>query len=246
MTSHHITSHHITRYDITSYHIIHYITNNYVTDTPNDDGYQPPVADSDLKSMRLNYIRFLNEGYRAEHGGSPGGTAPGSKTSTSGGASYMSPAVHQWLANGTSTTTTTRRRSRRAVGGGSTSAGGGGGGSDQFSRYARRRKKTCQRHEMYVDFEKIGWSGWIISPKGYNAYHCRGVCPFPLGQNQRPSNHATVQSIVHALKIGAETVDTPCCVPNKLYSISLLYFDDDENVILKQYDEMVAASCGCH
>ena len=120
----------------------------------------------------------------------------------------------------------------------------------------RRRRRTCQRHEMYVDFEKIGWAGWIISPKGYNAYQCRGQCPFPLGQNQHPSNHATVQSIVHALRIGgggaanavgaSTPVDTPCCVPSKLYSISLLYFDDDENVILKQYDEMVALGCGCH
>ncbi len=110
----------------------------------------------------------------------------------------------------------------------------------------RRKRTTCSRHELYVDFDEIGWSGWIISPRGYNAFHCRGECPFPLGQNQRPTNHATVQSIVHALRIGKGAVGTPCCVPNKLYSISLLYFDDDENVILKQYDDMVAASCGCH
>ncbi|XP_061175171.1 bone morphogenetic protein 2-B-like [Saccostrea echinata] len=108
-----------------------------------------------------------------------------------------------------------------------------------------RKRRGCAKHEMYVDFDEIGWSGWIISPKGYNAYHCKGSCPFPLGQSQKPTNHATVQSIVHALKVGKD-VSTPCCVPNKLYSISLLYFDDDENVILKQYDEMVAASCGCH
>jgi len=112
------------------------------------------------------------------------------------------------------------------------------------SRYSRQRR-NCARHQMYVDFDEIGWSGWIISPKGYNAYHCNGACPFPLGQSQKPTNHATVQSIVHALKVGKD-VSTPCCVPNKLYSISLLYFDDDENVILKQYDDMVAASCGCH
>ncbi|CAC5409587.1 Bone morphogenetic protein 4,Protein decapentaplegic,Bone morphogenetic protein 6,Bone morphogenetic protein 2-A,Growth/differentiation factor 3,Bone morphogenetic protein 2,Univin,Bone morphogenetic protein 3,Protein DVR-1,Derriere protein,Protein 60A,Bone morphogenetic protein 2-B [Mytilus coruscus] len=108
-----------------------------------------------------------------------------------------------------------------------------------------RRRRNCGKREMYVDFDEIGWSGWIISPKGYNAYHCKGECPFPLGQSQKPTNHATVQSIVHALKVGKD-VSTPCCVPNKLYSISLLYFDDDENVILKQYDDMVAASCGCH
>ncbi|XP_044137574.1 bone morphogenetic protein 2-like [Bufo gargarizans] len=103
----------------------------------------------------------------------------------------------------------------------------------------------CQRHPLYVDFEEIGWSGWIISPRGYNAYHCKGSCPFPLGQNMRPTNHATVQSIINALKL-TQGVSSPCCVPDKLFSINLLYFDDDENVVLKQYDDMVASSCGCH
>ncbi|XP_052558101.1 bone morphogenetic protein 2-like isoform X2 [Tympanuchus pallidicinctus] len=107
------------------------------------------------------------------------------------------------------------------------------------------RLQPCQRHPLSVDFEEIGWSGWIISPRGYNAYHCRGSCPFPLGENMRPTNHATVQSIINALKL-SEGVSSPCCVPDKLYSINLLYFDDDENVVLKQYDDMVAGSCGCH
>ncbi|KAM6918520.1 anti-dorsalizing morphogenic protein [Xenentodon cancila] len=105
--------------------------------------------------------------------------------------------------------------------------------------------KPCQRLPLYVDFEEIGWSGWIVSPRGYNAYHCKGSCPFPLGQNMRPTNHATVQSIINALKL-IKSVETPCCVPDKLFSINLLYFDDDENVVLKQYNDMVAGSCGCH
>ncbi|RUS72705.1 hypothetical protein EGW08_019541, partial [Elysia chlorotica] len=115
---------------------------------------------------------------------------------------------------------------------------------DMYRRY-RQKSRTCSRYEMFVDFEEIGWSGWIISPNSYNAYRCDGGCPFPLGQSQKPTNHATVQSIVHAIAVG-KNVGTPCCVPNKLYSISLLYFDDNENVILKQYDDMVVASCGCH
>ncbi|XP_067824307.1 anti-dorsalizing morphogenic protein [Heptranchias perlo] len=104
---------------------------------------------------------------------------------------------------------------------------------------------ACQRYPLYVDFEEIGWSGWIISPRGYNAYHCKGACVFPLGQNMRPTNHATVQSIINALKL-TNGVASPCCIPDKLFSINLLYFDDDENVVLKQYDDMVAGSCGCH
>uniref|UniRef100_A0A8D2QA01 TGF-beta family profile domain-containing protein n=1 Tax=Zonotrichia albicollis TaxID=44394 RepID=A0A8D2QA01_ZONAL len=107
------------------------------------------------------------------------------------------------------------------------------------------RLQPCQRHPLSVDFEEIGWSDWIISPRGYNAFHCKGSCPFPLGENMRPTNHATVQSIINALKL-SEGVSSPCCVPDKLFSINLLYFDDDENVVLKQYDDMVAGSCGCH
>ncbi|XP_014326987.1 bone morphogenetic protein 2-like [Xiphophorus maculatus] len=105
--------------------------------------------------------------------------------------------------------------------------------------------KPCQRLPLYVDFEEIGWSGWIVSPRGYNAYHCKGSCSFPLGQNMSPTNHATVQSIINALKL-IRGIETPCCVPDKLFSINLLYFDDDENVVLKQYNDMVAGSCGCH
>ncbi|NP_001090587.1 antidorsalizing morphogenetic protein 2 L homeolog precursor [Xenopus laevis] len=107
------------------------------------------------------------------------------------------------------------------------------------------KQPQCQRRPLYVDFEEIGWAGWIISPKGYNAYHCKGTCLFPLGQGLGATNHATVQSIVHALKLNKD-IGTPCCVPDELNSINLLYFDDEENVVLKQYNDMIAVSCGCH
>ncbi|NWS72432.1 BMP7 protein, partial [Crotophaga sulcirostris] len=104
---------------------------------------------------------------------------------------------------------------------------------------------TCHRRELYVDFRAIGWSGWIIYPSGYNAFYCRGTCLFPLGENLNATNHATVQSIVHTLKL-SQDVSTPCCVPDELKSLNLLYFDDKENVVLKNYKDMVATRCGCH
>ncbi|XP_013876037.1 bone morphogenetic protein 2-B [Austrofundulus limnaeus] len=116
--------------------------------------------------------------------------------------------------------------------------------SSDFSSHGR--PQSCQRVPLFVDFKEIGWSGWIISPHGYNAYQCRGSCPFPLGDGLRATNHATVRSIMHALKLSSSVVGAPCCVPNRLQSISLLYFDDEENVVLKQFDDMVALSCGCH
>ncbi|CAL4208071.1 unnamed protein product, partial [Meganyctiphanes norvegica] len=103
----------------------------------------------------------------------------------------------------------------------------------------------CERQDMYVDFESIGWSDWIVYPKGYNAYHCSGMCEFPLGQDQNPTNHATVQSIIHHSGDFPQ-VQRPCCTPSQYANLSLLYYDSDENVVLKLYDQMVAVECGCH
>ncbi|KAL6447287.1 hypothetical protein ACFW04_001500 [Cataglyphis niger] len=102
--------------------------------------------------------------------------------------------------------------------------------------------ETCTRHELYVDFQEIGLSS-IIAPPGYSAYQCKGVCESPLSQDQRPTNHATIQAIVQ--KVGlVKDVEKPCCVPIKLTSTSILFFDD-ENVVLKNYEDMVAERCGC-
>lgn len=43
-----------------------------------------------------------------------------------------------------------------------------------------------------------------------------------------------------------ENVPKPCCAPTKLHAISVLYFDDNSNVILKRYKNMVVRACGCH
>lgn len=103
---------------------------------------------------------------------------------------------------------------------------------------------VCSRHELYVDFTEIGLSSSIIAPKGYSAYHCKGLCESPLSQDQQPTNHATVQGIVHKMGL-VKGVEMPCCVPTKLLSTSILFFDDNENVVLKVYEDMVADRCGC-
>jgi len=100
----------------------------------------------------------------------------------------------------------------------------------------------CTRHELYVDFRDIGLSASIIAPAGYSAYQCKGVCEPPLSQDQRPTNHATIQAIVHKIVKG---VERPCCVPTKLLSTSILFYDDNENVVLKMYEDMIADRCGC-
>ncbi|XP_028854005.1 bone morphogenetic protein 7-like [Denticeps clupeoides] len=106
------------------------------------------------------------------------------------------------------------------------------------------QKQGCKKHELYVSFRDLGWQDWIIAPEGYAAYYCDGECAFPLNSYMNATNHAIVQTLVHF--INPETVPKPCCAPTQLHGISVLYFDDSSNVILKKYRNMVVRACGCH
>lgn len=104
--------------------------------------------------------------------------------------------------------------------------------------------QACKKHELYVSFRELGWQDWIIAPEGYAAFYCDGECSFPLNAHMNATNHAIVQTLVHLMF--PDNVPKPCCAPTKLNAISVLYFDDSSNVILKKYRNMVVRSCGCH
>ncbi|XP_071793722.1 bone morphogenetic protein 2-A-like [Asterias amurensis] len=117
------------------------------------------------------------------------------------------------------------------------------------SRMTNRGRTKCQLYDYYVDFHNIGWSDWVIAPNGYWANFCEGNCPFPLDPNFNATNHATVQAILH-MQTGSSRnnrrLPNPCCVPATLESIHVLYLDDLNNVVLKEFNGMIATSCGCH
>ncbi|XP_029169043.1 protein 60A [Nylanderia fulva] len=104
--------------------------------------------------------------------------------------------------------------------------------------------RTCRIQTLYVSFRDLQWQDWIIAPDGYDAYYCSGDCNFPLNAHMNATNHAIVQTLVHLVSPGK--VPKPCCAPTKLSAISVLYFLDESNVILKKYKNMVVKSCGCH
>lgn len=106
------------------------------------------------------------------------------------------------------------------------------------------QRQACKKHELYVSFRDLGWQDWIIAPEGYPAYYCDGECSFPLNSYMNATNHAIVQTLVHF--INPESAPKACCAPTQLNPISVLYFDDSSNVILKKYRNMVVRSCGCH
>ncbi|GAA53092.1 bone morphogenetic protein 5/6/7/8 [Clonorchis sinensis] len=109
----------------------------------------------------------------------------------------------------------------------------------------QRHQGVCSIHSMPVNFEKIGWTHWVIAPSEYDARMCVGQCPFPLGQTFHPTNHAVIQLLVHHLKPNGLSVRRPCCVPRKMDPLHILYYDDEHNVILKQMEDMIVNTCGC-
>ncbi|NXD31849.1 GDF3 factor, partial [Spelaeornis formosus] len=101
----------------------------------------------------------------------------------------------------------------------------------------------CKPRRLYISFSDVGWENWIIAPQGYLANYCRGECPFPLAAELNSSNHAVLQTMVHSLD--PRGTPQPCCVPVRLSPISILYYDNSDNVVLRHYEDMVVDECGC-
>ncbi|XP_071390493.1 protein DVR-1 [Centroberyx affinis] len=102
---------------------------------------------------------------------------------------------------------------------------------------------VCKPRRLYIDFKDVGWQDWIIAPQGYMANYCHGECPFPLSESLNGTNHAILQTLVHSLD--PHGTPEPCCVPIRLSPISMLYYDNNDNVVLRHYQDMVVDECGC-
>ncbi|KAJ8984020.1 hypothetical protein NQ317_012243 [Molorchus minor] len=93
----------------------------------------------------------------------------------------------------------------------------------------------CCRYPLMVDFEEIGFD-FIIAPKRYDAHMCAGECPF-----------VTLQKYAHThlIMMSSPNSAQPCCAPRKMSAISMLYFDEQLNVVYGSLPGMVVDRCGC-
>uniref|UniRef100_A0AC35U7W8 TGF_BETA_2 domain-containing protein n=1 Tax=Rhabditophanes sp. KR3021 TaxID=114890 RepID=A0AC35U7W8_9BILA len=109
------------------------------------------------------------------------------------------------------------------------------------SQYHNER---CGKKLMKINFSEIGWGSKVIAPKVFHANYCAGSCSFPLNRDVNPSNHAIFQSLMHSIIPNAQ-VPGVCCAPETMESLSILYFDETDNVVLKTYPKMIVKSCSC-
>lgn len=96
-------------------------------------------------------------------------------------------------------------------------------------------QRTCCRYPLKVDFEKFGWD-WVIAPKRYEANYCSGDCPYVTLQKY---------PYTHLKQMASPNSAQPCCIPRKLSAISMLYFDNNLNIVYGSLPGMVVERCGC-
>uniref|UniRef100_A0A8C5MNE6 Inhibin beta A chain n=1 Tax=Leptobrachium leishanense TaxID=445787 RepID=A0A8C5MNE6_9ANUR len=127
----------------------------------------------------------------------------------------------------------------------------------QAEEHPHRRKKrglecdgkvsNCCKKQFYVSFKDISWSDWIIAPPGYHANYCEGDCPSHIAGtfSSSFSFHSTVINQYRMRGHSPFTSIKSCCVPSKLRAMSMLYYDDGQNIIKKDIPNMIVEECGC-
>ncbi|XP_015117735.1 protein 60A isoform X2 [Diachasma alloeum] len=104
-------------------------------------------------------------------------------------------------------------------------------------------RESCGLRTLYVNFKDIQWQDWIIAPSGFDAFYCSGECNFPLQTRMNATNHAIIQNLMHLKQ--PDEVPKSCCAPTKYSALTVLYFQDENNVVLKKYQNMIVNRCGC-
>ncbi|XP_072251665.1 transforming growth factor beta-2 proprotein [Leuresthes tenuis] len=128
--------------------------------------------------------------------------------------------------------------------------------SDRVDNPAKRSRKkraaatdttTCSRgsdqgcclRSLYIDFRRdLNWK-WIHEPKGYNANFCAGNCPYLWSAN----NHYNMILPLYN-KLNPEASASPCCVPQELEPLTIMYFVG-RTPRVEQLSNMVVKSCKC-
>lgn len=136
--------------------------------------------------------------------------------------------------------------------------GGDQAGAEQRSRSrrgaaeecedGRRRQRGCCRRSLYVAFKDIGWSDWIIAPPGYQAHYCQGQCSLVGAAGAAGgagSFHGAVLAHLRLRGSGPPGGLRSCCVPTRLRPLSLLYYDQEQNIIKRDVQDLVVEECGC-
>ncbi|XP_011192020.1 uncharacterized protein LOC105218267 isoform X2 [Zeugodacus cucurbitae] len=117
---------------------------------------------------------------------------------------------------------------------------------EAFIKQPRRRKRStsldchesdhevrCCRYPLKVNFTNFGWN-FVVAPTSFDAFFCNGECKVGY-----------LEQYTHTHIASLTTSATPCCSPTKMNPLSLLYFDQDHNLVLSTIPNMSVEKCSC-
>ncbi|KAI9576462.1 hypothetical protein GQX74_009519 [Glossina fuscipes] len=105
----------------------------------------------------------------------------------------------------------------------------------------------CCREKLFINFDDIGWGDWIIHPRGYDAYFCRGSCNSVASVTMATSQHSsTLQKLLSRSGNRRKHLElVPCCTAKQYSSLQLMFMDSNNTATQKTFPNMVVESCGC-
>ncbi|KAL7863110.1 hypothetical protein SRHO_G00120940 [Serrasalmus rhombeus] len=104
---------------------------------------------------------------------------------------------------------------------------------------SRNADQGCCLRSLYIDFRRdLNWK-WIHEPKGYRANFCAGNCPYLWSAD----NHYNMILPLYN-KMNPEASASPCCVPQDLEPLTIVYFLG-RTPRVEQLSNMVVKSCKC-
>ncbi|KAM4621552.1 transforming growth factor beta-2 proprotein [Polymixia lowei] len=107
------------------------------------------------------------------------------------------------------------------------------------STCSRNSDQGCCLRSLYIDFRRdLNWK-WIHEPKGYKANFCAGSCPYLWSAD----NHYNMILPLYN-KLNPEASASPCCVPQDLEPLTIVYFMG-RTPRVEQLSNMVVKSCKC-
>lgn len=98
----------------------------------------------------------------------------------------------------------------------------------------------CSRYIWYVNFHHLGWDHFILEPKGYMAYKCKGSCKSHFSADF--SNYGKILSLY---KRKNEEFSGPGCVPISFKPLLMMYLNNHNHIIIRYYEDMIVDKCGC-
>lgn len=99
-------------------------------------------------------------------------------------------------------------------------------------------EEKCCRYPLLVDFDKFGWD-FVVQPRQYHAYFCSGLCPFAY-RGKTPYSHMV------KLQLQGSSSGGPCCTPVHMSAITMIYYDDNSRLMVRDLSDMVVNQCGCN